>query len=81
MAIDPRYISAAVRVCTGGNFSALINSLRLQDACKMLREVKSARLSVEEIAMLCGFNSRQAFYAAFHRTYDCTPAEFRKGGN
>lgn len=75
---NTRYISAAVAVCTGGNYNALVNSLRLRDACQMLRSAKYARLNVEEIGLLAGFSSRQAFYLAFHRMYDCTPREYRQ---
>lgn len=31
---NTRYIAAAVAVCTGNNYSALVNSLRLRDVCK-----------------------------------------------
>lgn len=78
---NTRYISAAVAVCSGGNYSALVNGLRLRDACKMLRAAKYARMSVEEIGLLAGFASRQAFYTAFHRMYDCTPKEYRNNAN
>ena len=74
---NTRYISAAVAVCTGKNYAALINGLRLRDACKMLRSPKSAHLSPEEIGLLSGFASRQAFSPAFARVYSCTPREFR----
>ena len=74
---NTRYISAAVAVCTGKNYAALVNGLRLRDACKMLRSPKSAYLSAEEIGLLSGFASRQAFYLAFARVYSCTPREFR----
>ena len=74
---NTRYISAAVAVCTGKNYAALVNGLRLRDACKMLRSPKSAHLSAEEIGLLSGFASRQAFYLAFARVYSCTPREFR----
>lgn len=77
---NTRYIAAAVAVSTGGNYCALVNSLRLRDACKMLRSPKYASLSAEEIGLLSGFSSRQAFYKAFHRVHDCTPRAFRMKG-
>lgn len=75
---NTRYISAAVALGFNGNYSALVNSLRLRDACKMLRSPRYARLTVEEIGLLSGFSSRQAFYLAFHRVYECTPKEYRE---
>ena len=75
---NTRYISAAVALGFNGNYSALVNSLRLRDACKMLRSPRYAHLTAEEIGLLSGFSSRQAFYLAFHRLYQCTPKEYRK---
>ena len=74
---NTRYISAAVAVRTGQNYCALVNGLRLRDACKMLRSPKYYHLTAEEIGLLSGFASRQAFYKAFARQYDCTPKEYR----
>lgn len=75
---NTRYISASVALGYNGNYRALINSLRLRDACKMLRSPRYARLSAEEIGLLSGFSSRQAFYLAFHRLYQCTPRKYRE---
>ena len=33
----------------------------------------------EEIGLLAGFSSRQAFYLAFSRVYDITPRAYRLG--
>lgn len=74
---NTRYISAAVALCTGNNYSALVNSLRLRDVCKMMRSSKHKDMTVEEIGLLSGFSSRQAFYLAFHRIYACTPRAYR----
>lgn len=77
---NTRYISAAVAVCTGGNYSALVNGLRLRDACRMMLSPNYRKLTVEEIGLLAGFASRQAFYLAFRRVYDCTPLAYRRRG-
>ncbi len=74
---NTRYIAAAVAVCTGGNYSALVNRLRLRDVDKMMRSAQFAGLTTEEIGLMAGFSSRQAFYIAFARVYDCTPRAYR----
>lgn len=74
---NTRYISAAVAACSGDNYCALVNSLRLRDACRMMRSPVYKKLTVEEIGLLAGFASRQAFYLAFSRVYDCTPRTYR----
>lgn len=78
---NTRYISAAIAICTGNNYSALVNNLRLHDACKMLRSVSCKELTSEEIGLFAGFSSRQAFYLAFKRKYNCTPRNYRLGVN
>lgn len=72
-----QYVSIAVANATGDNFKALVNGLRLKDACRMLASPRYARLTAEEIGLLAGFSSRQAFYLAFHRHYACTPKQYR----
>lgn len=75
---NTRYISAAVANGTGDNYNALVNSFRLRDARKMLCSTRMDHLSVEEIGLLAGFSSRQAFYIAFSRAYNHeTPAGYR----
>lgn len=74
---NTRYISAAIALRTGSNYNALVNSFRLRDACRMLRSPRHAHLSAEEIGLLSGFSSRQAFYAAFRRVYTITPRAYR----
>lgn len=78
---NTRYISAAVALHTGDNYNALVNSYRLRDACRMLRSSRYAHLTAEEIGLMSGFSSRQAFYLAFHRTKNCTPRQYRLGHN
>ena len=74
---NTRYISTAVAMHFGDNYNALVNSLRLRDACKMLRSPRFANFTVEEIGLTVGFSSRQAFYLAFSRVYNITPREYR----
>lgn len=77
-----RYISAVVATHTGGNYNALVNGLRLRDARRMLRSRKMQHLTVEEIGLLAGFASRQAFYIAYARAFEGeTPAQYRNSGN
>ena len=77
---NTRYVSTAIAVHTGDNYNALVNSLRLRDACKLLQSPKYAKYTAEEIGLLVGFSSRQAFYLAFKRAHNVTPREFRLEG-
>lgn len=77
---DTRCIAAAVVVTTGKNYASLVNSLRLSDACRMLRSVRYATHTAEEIGLLSGFASRQSFYNAFRKAFNVTPRAYRLGG-
>lgn len=74
---NTRYISTAIAVHSGDNYNALVNSLRLRDACRMLRSPRYVHYTAEEIGLSVGFSSRQAFYLAFSRTHNVTPREYR----
>lgn len=74
---NTRYIAASVANNTGNNYNVLVNGLRLRDACQMLRSPRYANLTAEEIGLLSGFSSRQAFYMAFSKVYNITPRAYR----
>lgn len=76
--INSRYISAAVMLSTGNNFRALVNGIRLNEACRKLRSPFYAEVTAEEIGLSVGYTQRQSFYLAFRRTMNCTPQEYRQ---
>ncbi len=75
---NTRYIAAVVAENTGGNYNVLLNKMRLSDAEKMLRSRRYDHMTVEEIAIIAGFATRQSFHATFNKHYGCTPADFRR---
>lgn len=77
LSIRPRYISEAVATHFGDNYNALVNSFRLRDALRMLQQPRYNDYTLEEVGLMVGFNSRQAFYKAFGRAFHCTPKQFR----
>lgn len=77
LGVKPRHISAAIANQTGGNYNAFVNGFRLRDACRMLASPRHASMTIEEVGLLSGFTSRQAFYVAFAREYNVTPKEYR----
>ncbi|MCQ2293104.1 MAG: AraC family transcriptional regulator [Bacteroidaceae bacterium] len=70
-------ISVAVRVGGDANFSALLNELRLKEACKRMASSRYTSRTAEDIALGCGYKSRQAFYTAFERHFGMTPRQWR----
>ncbi len=78
LGVDKRRISLCIRQKTGEGYNTLVNRLRLKMVCRLLRSKRHDHLPVEEVGMLAGFASRQAFYLAFGKAMDCTPLHYRK---
>lgn len=57
------------------NFCEYINSLRLLEACKLL---KNNELSITEVSQQSGFSTIRTFNRAFIKQYGTTPTEYRK---
>ena len=76
--IHERDISAVTTEYYGGNFSSLLQRLRVKRACRMMSDKEYARLSCENIGLRCGFSSRQSLYNAFRKQHGMTPVEYRK---
>jgi AraC-like DNA-binding protein len=60
------------------NFSAFLNSYRLEDAKRQLADPESARRQILQIALDVGFGSIAPFNRAFKEATGKTPTEFRK---
>lgn len=74
----PKYVLSKyfTQVHSGG-FLKVINGLRVDYACKMLED-EELLYTMEELAVLCGFNSRASFYRNFSNQENCTPMEYRE---
>lgn len=59
---------------SGRTFSDFLNRLRLQAAC---RELKESERSILDIAMTSGFTQLSFFNRLFRRELKCSPTEFR----
>jgi AraC family transcriptional regulator len=62
---------------TGVTPHRYLTRLRLHHAAGLLR---NTRLSVQQIAMTCGYTSASRFAAAFRQQYGLTPAGYRRQG-
>ena len=60
------------------NFSDYINSLRINDAKKLLSNPDFKDYTIVAIGLECGFNSKSTFYTAFKKFTGQTPTHFRK---
>jgi AraC-like DNA-binding protein len=59
------------------NFNDLINSYRVEEAKKMLKDEGMSNFTIASIAYECGFNTLSAFNVAFKKFTGLTPSQFR----
>ena len=75
--VDRYYISRIFSQQLHIGFLEYINSLRIEDACRLLRETDS---TITDICTELGFQSIRSFNRAFLRRVGITPTEYRRNG-
>lgn len=75
---NTRYVSAAVSVCFGMNYTSLVNKYRVERAKVVLTDRKHEGLKMEDVGLMAGFANRQSFYAAFYKFTGMTPRQYKK---
>jgi AraC-like DNA-binding protein len=69
-------VSVFLKMEYGKSFSNFVNQLRLEYAVKQLKMHKMV-YTIEDLSLVCGFNSRASFYRNFKNQFGCSPHEFR----
>lgn len=72
------HLSKIINTYSDYNFSDYINSLRVQQAKKLLTNNSFCRYTIVSIGLECGFNSKSTFYTAFKKFTSRTPSEYRE---
>ena len=78
LSISASHLSKLVNNHSGFSFSDYINSLRVEQAKKLLADPNFNNYTMVAIGLECGFNSRSTFYAAFKKFTATTPTEYLK---
>jgi len=60
------------------NFFEFINAYRVEEAKRLLADPENRLLSVLDILLRSGFNSKSSFHRFFNRLVGTTPSEFRR---
>lgn len=60
----------------GKSFAGFLNSYRIEEAKKILKEVQN--ITLEAVGFEAGFSSKSNFYATFKKVVGQTPAEYQK---
>ena len=71
---NPSYFSRRFKECYGITVTDFIAKSRLEKAKRLLEETASP---VEEVALECGFGSKNAFYKLFREHLGMTPKDYR----
>lgn len=74
LGVPAKALSTAINRVTGDSFTTLLNSVRLAEAQRLMRDSQE---SLEAIAASCGFSSASAFHRTFRRHLRTTPAAWR----
>ncbi len=77
--IPRRYVIASIFKCTGYKYNQFINLMRMNSVMRMMHAANCQHMTIEDIAFMAGYASRQGFYIAFKRMYGCSPHIYRKG--
>jgi len=78
LSINPRYISQAINAKTGRNFSEYVNVYKIKHVCQLLTCKDQQDLTVIEVMLQSGFNTKSNFNRAFKSETGCTPFEYKQ---
>lgn len=73
--VNRTYLSRYFHQTEAGSFYEYINSYRLREAEQLL---STTSLTLDEIAIQCGFCNRSSLIRSFKEQYHMTPSDFRK---
>ena len=76
--IPTHHLSQIINQEFGKNFFDLINSYRIEKSKSLLKDSKTANLTLEAIGLQSGFGSSSSFYRAFKKHTGITPNAFLK---
>jgi len=76
MKVQPDYLSGILNGYLKVNFFDFINGLRIEEFKTQVTDEKNSHLSIIGIAYNCGFNSKAAFYRAFHKKENISPGDY-----
>ncbi|HSX51841.1 MAG TPA: helix-turn-helix domain-containing protein, partial [Cellvibrio sp.] len=71
-------VSAVINKHYGTNFFEFMNSYRVDEAKRLLGDAQHADMTVMDVLLHAGFNSKSAFHRFFNRLVGMSPTEFRK---
>ena len=77
VSLHPSYLSYLFKKKTGDSFLHFLHTVRLQEACRLMREKPD--LPLERISELVGYRTSTYFYKAFRQHFGKSPRDWQKG--
>ena len=74
MCVSSSTLYNKLRVLTGQNVTAFISSIRLKEACRILRQQPD--ITITELSMKVGFNTPKYFTKRFKKEFGVLPSEY-----
>jgi len=74
MCVSSSTLYNKLRALTGENVTAFINSIRLKEACSILRQKPNIKMT--ELSMAVGFNTPKYFTKCFKKEFGVLPSEY-----
>jgi len=71
-------VSAVINKHYGTNFFEFMNSYRVEEAKRLLGDAQHTDMTVMDVLLHAGFNSKSAFHRFFNRLVGMSPTEYRK---
>lgn len=75
--IAAHYISQTINQQFDRNFFDYVNAYRIEELKKKLEDTAFNHIKLEELAYMCGFNSKAAYQRAFKKHTNMTPTEYK----
>lgn len=72
--LSPNYFSKLFKKCTGNNFSVYLNTVRMEEAARLLTQTQ---MHTYEISLAVGYYNAKNFTRAFKSYYGMIPREYR----
>ena len=79
--ISPGYLSRLINTLTDGNFNDFINTFRVNEVKRKLKNPEFSNYSILSIGLESGFNSKSVFYTTFKKQTGVSPSEHRKANS
>ncbi len=76
--VHPHHLSRVINQDLNMSFTDYINTFRVKEAAKRLKNPNFAHLKISALAYDCGFNSVPTFNTLFKKVYKMTPSQYRK---